>query len=98
MRAIRDEDASLLLMHLERIAATLGINIRYELLGEESDTSPIRSGLCRVQKDAILLIDSRLDPTMQCLEIARALGSVDLSNIFVPPAVRDLIEGSRTVP
>ncbi|MCP4676133.1 MAG: hypothetical protein GY854_11625 [Deltaproteobacteria bacterium] len=89
---IRPEDADVLLEQLERLGATLGVSVRYEVLGQEDDLSPIRSGLCRLKDNQILLVDSRLSIVMRCQVLAAEFKRFDLSCIFISPAVRRLIE------
>jgi hypothetical protein len=86
------ENDAALLSELERVGRVLGIAVRYEHLGEEEDTTPIRSGICRVKERNLLLIDSRLSPAERCRVIARALRAFDLSSIYITPAARLLLE------
>ncbi|MCP4601033.1 MAG: hypothetical protein GY847_10995 [Proteobacteria bacterium] len=92
---IDPEDADTLLQQLERLGQTLGIIVRYEILGDEDDSSPIRSGACRLNDNNIFLIDKRLPTTKRCLVLINELKRFNLSYVFVPPAIRRLIEGSE---
>jgi len=78
---------------MERAASSLGIEVRYEDLRPEGEAGSTRGGLCRHGERDLILIDSRLGPLERCAALADALRSCDLSGIFVPPAVRRLIEG-----
>ena len=91
---IRAEDADVLLEQLEHLGAALGVSVRYEVLGEEDDIAKIRSGLCRLKDSQILLIDSRLSSVMRCQVLVAEFKQLDLSCIFISPAVRRLIEGT----
>lgn len=89
---LRDEDAPILLTSLERLAATLGVAIRYEQLEQEGERLRIRSGLVRLRDRPMLLVESRLSQRDKCFVIAEAFSSFDLKRVFVTPAARLLIE------
>ncbi len=79
-----------LLEHLETIAQRLGIELRYENLG----MSGIRSegGYCRVSGKDMILINRKDSPRRKVTILARSLNRVNLEGIFIPPAVRKIIE------
>lgn len=90
---ISPENAGPLLEQLERLGEVLGVAIRYEILGEDGDSSPIRSGMCRLKDRKILLVDSRLSAETRCRVLVDAYKEFNLREIFVPPLIRCLIEG-----
>ena len=92
---VRTENADRLLAQLERLGHTLGIDVRYEALGENGDLAETRSGLCRLKDDRILLVDNQLSIIEKCGVLVHAFKSFDLCDVFVPPAVRRLIEGDE---
>ncbi len=79
-----------MLEHLEQIARRLGVELRYENLG----VSGIRSegGLCRVCGKQMILINRKDSPRTKIRILAKSLRKLDLNGIFVPPAVRDILE------
>lgn len=79
-----------LLDHLEQIADRLGIELRYENLGGGGIRS--EGGYCRVAGKPMILINSRDSRRRKILILARSLGRVNLDGIFIPPAVRKVIE------
>ena len=93
-RRIRPEDAPDLLNHLERLGQTLKVQIRYEPLGEEAESTRVLSGLCRVQGEAVLFVDNRLSVVDKCQVLLAEFGRFDLGGVFVPPLVRRLLERS----
>jgi hypothetical protein len=96
---LRDEDAPALLASLERLAATLGVSIRYEALAREDERMRIRSGLVRLREKPVLLVESCLSARDKCLVIAEALSAFDLRRVFITPAARMLIDrAARMVP
>ena len=74
-----------LLAEFERLAAQLGVAVRYE-------KGDFDGGYCILKRDRILLINRRLMPTKKAGVFARALHEIGLENVFVKPAVRDFIE------
>ena len=92
---LQTDNADRLLSQLEWLGHTLGIDIRYEVLGENGDLAETRSGLCRLKDDRILLVDDQLSTIEKCGVLVKAFQRFDLCNVFVPPAVRRLIEGDE---
>lgn len=82
-----------LLTHLEELAESLGIKVRYEQLKKESTFFP--GGLCRVKGEDIIIINSSTAIEERIEILARELSSFDLSQIYILPALREyLFEGS----
>jgi len=83
-------DDRVLLGHLEALAHTLGVEIRYETLEGET---PFRSGgLCRVREKQFIIVNKVATTAEKVQTLARALGRFDLSRIYLKPALRDLLE------
>jgi hypothetical protein len=83
---------SLLLQHLEGLAARLGIEVRYENLADDEVT--IHSGGCKLLGRNLILID-RQQPPAECARIlARELSRYDLENLYILPRVREFIQTS----
>jgi hypothetical protein len=93
---ICSENADRLLDQLERLGHTLGVVIRYEILSENGDLAQIRSGLCRLKNDHLLLVDSQLSTVEKCSVLINEFKRFDLCGVFVPPAIRRLIEGKES--
>ncbi|MDD5307751.1 MAG: hypothetical protein PHU25_10565 [Deltaproteobacteria bacterium] len=94
---IRWEEARTVLGQLEAVAAKLGVEVRFEALGQDGDAAPTRGGLCRVKGEDVIYVDSRLSPPDMCRVLAEALSHFDLSDMFMPPAVRRLVERASAV-
>ena len=90
---IREEDAPWLLEQLEQLAARLGVEVRYEYLGERDDGPSFRSGTCRVRGEPVVIIDRYRSPVERCRLLLCELQTYDLSKVFVSPAVRRLLDG-----
>jgi hypothetical protein len=78
----------LLLMGLEAVAARLGVAVRYE-------PCEGRGGMCTLRGRRVLIIDDGKTAAERAEVIARGLAELDLEAIYVPPAVREAIEGHR---
>jgi len=74
---------------LEKLSDKLGIPIRYEIIQDEL-TGP--GGLCRIEGKFILLIDSKATAKEKIQIMTVALRRFDLSDIYVRPALRELLE------
>ena len=92
---IDDIEGAAMLARLEAVAEQLGVQVRYEALVAEGEAGSSRGGLCRLRGDRLILIDDQLGPAGRCLCLAEALGGFDLERIFLPPAVRRLIDERR---
>jgi len=82
-------DDHITLSFLEELADRLGIPIRYEIIKDEL-TGP--GGLCRVNGEFILIIDSTAAAKEKIQIMTEALRRFDLDGIYVRPALRELLE------
>jgi len=75
---------------LEELARNLDITVRYEKILKESAFFP--GGYCKVKGNDLIIINkmATLDDKVEI--IARALLLFDLSQIYVLPAIRELID------
>ncbi len=78
-----------LLEQLEKVAAQLGIAIRYERLGDEEIS--VRSGSCKVLNRELIIIDADLNASGRACVLARELSAHDLEDLYILPAVRAYI-------
>ncbi len=83
-----------LLTHLEELAESLGIKVRYEQLKKESTFFP--GGLCRVKGEDIIIINSSTVIEDRVEILARELSSFDLSQIYILPALREYLSGGSS--
>jgi hypothetical protein len=77
---------------LEGVAQKLGVEVRYESLHGNDDLGASRGGFCLLRGRRLILIEQDLPLQDRCAILARSLGELDLSRVFIPPAARDLIE------
>ena len=81
---------STILAHLEDIAARLGVQVRYDELGRNGVRT--EGGLCRVLGRPVIFLNRKDSPRRTILVLARSLRKLDLEGVFIPPAVRRIIE------
>lgn len=77
-------------LQLEKLAARLGISIRYENLS--AATHHPRSGLCKLRGNYIFIMDSTTTIHQRIELLATSLRKMDLDDIYVVPALRSLLK------
>ena len=77
-----------ILLALEEIAANIGIELRYE-------KGDFEGGLCRVDQDQLIIINANLMTQRKITLLARELSTVNLDDVFIVPAIRNIIETER---
>lgn len=82
-----DDDTAL--NQLEGLADKLGIPIRYEIIQDEL-TGP--GGLCRIEGKYVLIIHSKATAKEKIQIMIEALKRFDLGDIYLKPALRELME------
>jgi hypothetical protein len=85
-----DEDA--IIDCLEELAERFGIQIRYEVIRQDEDSSPVVGGLCVFKGEYVLIINSRSTAKEKIKTLAMAVRHFDLDQIYIPPALRELLE------
>ena len=83
-------DEKVVLGHLEALAHTLGIQIRYEVI--ESETPFHSGGLCRIRGKQVIIVNTKASVGEKVKTLTRALRRFDLGHIYLKPALRDLLE------
>jgi len=84
-------DETSVLDHLEALAYSLEIQVRYERL--DSETAFPTGGLCRIKGKRYIIVNSGATTAEKVRTLTRALRRFDLSGIYLKPALRDLLEG-----
>jgi len=77
---------------LEAALARLGVRLREEPLGEEAR---LAGGLCRLRGELVCLVDPSRPPRERRTVLLDALGRLDTSDVWLPPALRDALDESR---
>ena len=83
-------DDTTILGHLEALAHTLGIQVRYEPI--ESETTFPTGGLCRIKDKKYIIVNEKASTGEKIRTIVKALRRFDLSRIYLKPALRDFLE------
>jgi len=79
-----------LLQHLEEIAQRLGVELRYENLGQAGMRS--EGGFCKLAGKPMILINRKDTRGRKIQVLARSLRKLNLEGMFIPPAVRRIID------
>jgi hypothetical protein len=79
-----------ILQHLEDIAEKLNLKVNYENLRKLHIFS--KGGFYRLQEDHIVIIENTLNLSEKIEILADALGHYDLEDIYMPPAVRKILD------
>lgn len=85
-----DDDISL--SRLEEVADKLGIPVRYEKL--EGDLWG-KGGLCRIEGRHAIIIPSQASRKEKIQLLIQILRQFDLGNIYIKPAIRELLNASE---
>jgi hypothetical protein len=83
----------ILLNHLEELAEKLGILVRDENINIEESSST--GGLCRVEGKHILILNSKATVKEKNQVMINALQQFDVSEIYIKPVIRELLEGYK---
>lgn len=85
-------DHARLLQELEAVAAELAVEVRRE------DLDGSRGGLCRLRGRTCILLDRSLSVPERVDLMVGALSQLALDDVFVRPAVRELLERRSIAP
>lgn len=88
MRNSMDDHTAL--SQLEGLAYMLGIPVRYETIAEEDVANA--GGLCRLKGESVIIVNARASVKDKIQTLARALKNFDLHDVYMRPAVRELLE------
>jgi hypothetical protein len=86
----RDEKLEALVRELKDVAEAVGVRVRRERLKREVGYS-VRSGLCRVKGEEVLLLESDLAPEIQVDLIVGVLAGRDLGQASLTEDTRRLL-------
>jgi hypothetical protein len=88
MRSSMDDHTAL--SQLEGLAYMLGIPVRYEKIAEEDVANA--GGLCRLKGECVIIVNSRAAVKDKVQTLVKALKNFDLNDVYMRPAVRELLE------
>lgn len=77
---------------LEEGLRKLGVEVR--IVDIPSDAR-VQGGLCTIRGARVVLVSAMAPPAERISILVRALASLDSESIYLPPAVRELLERAR---
>ncbi|MBW2108248.1 MAG: hypothetical protein JRI36_06250 [Deltaproteobacteria bacterium] len=80
--------------YLEDLLQRLGVTVRYENLRTQHEV-PAKSGLCVVAGHRYFFMDRKTDPAERISELTACLAQMDLSGVYIKPAIRELVDCAR---
>jgi hypothetical protein len=83
-------DDAATLGQLEELAQRLGITVRYEAL--KGDGAPHPGGFCRIHGQDVVIVNKKATGMEKIHVIAGALKRYDLSQIYMLPSLRALLD------
>ena len=83
-------DEQKILDQLEEVARGLGLEVRYETMKGEGSFSP--GGLCRLQGNYLVILNNRASVGEKTRALAQAVNRFDLSQVYLLPGLRELLE------
>ncbi len=83
-------DDHIALDQLEALAYGLGVEVRYEKIPQDDVT--ISGGLYRLKGKNVVVIDSRTTTKDRVRVLVQALKPFDLADVYIRPALRELLE------
>ena len=88
-------DEQMLLAHLEELADRLEIVLRHEKLDTEDVSSA--GGMCRIDGRHVIMVHSAATVREQIHVMITALREFDISEIYVRPYIRAVLEGDTDI-
>lgn len=79
-----------ILSGLEKLVEGLGIQLRYE-------KGDFAGGYCVLQDKRMMIVNSTLNSAMRCKVLARELATMNLGDVFVLPALREIIAEAAVI-
>jgi len=83
-------DDHIALDQLEALAYGLGIEVRYERIPQDDVT--IAGGRYRLKGKNVIVVDARAPAKDRVRTLVQALKAFDLSDVYIRPALRELLE------
>ena len=83
-------DETILLRQLEKLGQSIKLEVRYDRPGGK--VAFVEGGLCRIKDKQVIIINKTVSTSQKIRILVRELRRFDLSNIYIIPALRDLLE------
>jgi hypothetical protein len=85
-------DQETIIDQLEELAGRFGIQIRYEPIKQDEDLVRIVGGLCLLRGEYVVIIDSKATMRDKIRTLAEAVKYFDLDQVYIRPALRELLD------
>lgn len=85
-------DEETILNQLEELARGFGIQIRYEAMKQDEESKKVAGGLCLLNGEYVLIINSKATGKDKIQTFAEALKHFDLDRVYIRPVLRELLE------
>ena len=78
--------------YLEELAERFGIEIRYEVIKQDEDSSFVTGGLCLLKGNYVVIINSKATVKDRIKTLAMAVKHFELDQIYIRPVLRELLD------
>jgi hypothetical protein len=85
-------DENTILDQLEEIIERFGVQIRHEAIRQDEDSVHVIGGLCLLRGEYVLIINSKATIRDKIWTLGTALKHFDHDQIYIRPALRELLE------
>ena len=85
-------DESTAIDRLEELAEGFGIQIRYEPINLDEESTHVTGGLCQLRGKYLIIINSRSTLRERIQTLAEAMNHFDLDQVYIRPAIRELLD------
>jgi len=85
-------DDDTIIDYLEELAERFGIQIRYEAIKQDEDSTYGVGGLCLLKGEYVLIINSKATMKDRIRTLAMAVKHFDLDQIYIRPVIRELLD------
>ncbi len=85
-------DENVILDQLEEVIEKLGVQIRYDAIKQDENSINVVGGLCLLQGEYLLIINSKATIREKIWTLGMALKQFDYEEIYIRPVLRELLE------
>ncbi len=77
---------------LEELIEGFGVKIRYEAIKQDDDSVKVVGGLCLLKGEYVLIVNAKATVKDRIDTLAKALKHFNLEQIYIRPALRELLD------
>ena len=86
-------DENTIIEQLEELIERFGVHIRHEAIKQNEDSVNVVGGLCLLKGEHVLIVNSKAAIRDKINTLVMALKQFDHEKIYMPPVLRELLEG-----